>query len=111
MLLEPEGGWIKVNRSIRDSVNWPKGSYTPFEAELDLRLAVNHQPKQINENLVVKRGQLLTSIYKLAERWRWSRRRVRRFLNRCVAIGVLEVTDDVRYDISGTCHEAAVGSG
>ena len=46
-------------------------------------LMVNHQDKTIPFNgtmLNIKRGQKLTSIYKLAERWKWDRKRVARFL-------------------------------
>lgn len=77
-----DNGWIKLHRKIRD--NWIWEDPEKLRAWLDILLMVNHEDKDVpfNDKIVtVKKGQKLTSIVKLAERWGWSRHRVYRFLN------------------------------
>ena len=74
-------GWIKLNRQIQD--HWIWSDPEKLKAWLDILLMANHEAKKVGlrEGLItVKRGQFITSIGKLAERWKWSRERVRRFL-------------------------------
>ena len=50
---------------------------------MDILLMVNHEDRSIPYNgkmVVIKSGQKLTSINKLAERWGWSKHRVYRYL-------------------------------
>lgn len=78
-------GWIKLHRQITDNVLWLDAE--PFDrrsAWIDLLLMVNHEERQIMVNgqiRTVERGQTLTSEVKLADRWHWSRDRVRRYLS------------------------------
>lgn len=75
-------GWIKLNRQIQDHWIWSNHEYA--FAWIDLLLLVNHENRKIMVNgipTVIKRGQTLTSIKKLAARWGWSRNTVYRFLN------------------------------
>ena len=74
-------GWIKLHRQIVD--NWIWEDAEMFKAWVDILMMVNHEDKKmyVNGKLVtIHRGEKLTSITKLAERWRWTRRRVSRFL-------------------------------
>ena len=89
-----EGGWIKLHRKIRD--NWIWEDPEKLRAWLDILLMANREDKAVPFNgkiITIKKGQKLTSIYKLAERWGWSRHRVQRFLsllkedNMCTADG------------------------
>lgn len=58
----------------------------PFDersAWIDLILLVNHEDNKvfINGNIIiVKRGQRITSLNKLASRWKWTRKKVTKFL-------------------------------
>lgn len=75
-------GWIKLHRQIVD--NWIWEDPAKLKAWLDILLMVNHEDKKILVNgqlVTIKRGEKLTSIIKLAERWKWSKRRVMRFLD------------------------------
>lgn len=75
------GGWIKLHRKIVDNWIWEDAEY--FKAWVDLLMMVNREDKQIPFNghiVTVKRGQRITSIYKLANRWHWDRRKVVRYL-------------------------------
>ena len=77
-------GWIKLYRQIQDSALWDDGE--PFDkahAWIDLLLCVNHADRQkmiAGEIVTVKQGEMFTSDKFLANRWHWSRNRVRRFL-------------------------------
>lgn len=88
-------GWIKLHRQITENVLWQ--DVEPFDrrsAWIDLLLMVNHEDREIMVNgkiMVVQRGQTLTSEVKLAERWRWSRNRVRRFIAAMEAAKMLTV--------------------
>lgn len=77
-------GWIKLHRSIKD--NWlykEKRTFSKFEAWIDILMNANHTDNKIifdGQLLEVKRGQLITSEVKLSNKWGWSRKKVRNFL-------------------------------
>lgn len=77
-------GFIPVYRSIQD--NWLWTSDEPFDcrsAWIDLLLSVNHEEKKIQVGrsvITIHEGQMWTSYVKLANRWKWSRERVYRYI-------------------------------
>ncbi len=87
-------GWIKLHRQIQG--HWLWLSEKPFDkrsAWIDILLMVNHEDKTVllgNDLVEVKRGECLTSEPKLAERWGWSRTKVRNFLNLLEKDGMIE---------------------
>lgn len=73
-------------RKIRDNSLWPKNRrFTPFEAWVDVLMSANHVPAKtllgISTLVQVERGQFITSQVGLAERWKWDRKTVARFLS------------------------------
>lgn len=78
-------GWISIHRRIRE--NWIWKSSEPFDkrsAWTDLLLSANHKNNNIpfeNDFIEIERGQFLTSLKQLANRWKWSRHKVSDFLN------------------------------
>lgn len=78
-------GWISIHRQIKE--NWIWKDNEPFDkrsAWIDLLLTVNHKSKKIpfeNGFIEIERGQTLTSIKQLSERWKWSRHKVSDFLD------------------------------
>ena len=80
-----EIGWVSIYRKIRDCVIWDCDE--PFDrrsAWIDLILMANHEDKRILFNgnpMTVKIGQRITSMRKLADRWHWSRDKVKRYLD------------------------------
>ena len=77
-------GWIKLHRAFMDNPYWKEKPFDKARACIDLMLLANHEEKVImfNDNpMTIQRGQLLTSTYKLAERWGWTRHKVQRFLD------------------------------
>lgn len=84
-------GWIKLSRQIQD--HWIWRDPEKLKAWLDILLLANHETKKVEmrDGLVsIKRGQFVTSIDKLAERWKWSRNRVYRFLSLLEADGMVQ---------------------
>src|SRR5690554_3740915 len=77
-------GFIKLHRKIQD--HWlyeEKRAFSKFEAWIDMLLMANHKENKVvlgNELITVERGQFITSIRKLGERWGWSNTKVTNFL-------------------------------
>lgn len=77
-------GWIKLHRQLQECPMWYSERFSKGQAWVDLLLLANHKDKKIlfnGEMIIIKRGQYLTSMVKLAEKWKWSRPTVVKFLN------------------------------
>ena len=78
-------GWIKIYRKMQDCWIWEdKEPFDKRSAWIDLLLTANHSDTKIlfnGELIVVNKGQILTSIRKLSDRWKWSYDKCVRFLN------------------------------
>jgi uncharacterized phage protein (TIGR02220 family) len=76
-------GYIKLHRQLQTNKMWMAEPFTRGQAWVDMLLLANHSDGHIRKRGVrveVKRGQLGWSERKMAERWKWSRGKVRRFL-------------------------------
>ena len=79
-------GYIKLWRALLDNPVWLAEPFTKAQAWVDLLLLANHKPGSITIRGVciqLERGQVGLSEYTLAERWRWSRNKVRYYLRYC----------------------------
>lgn len=77
------GDYLKFYRSMLSHPLWLAEPFTKGQAFWDLVARANHADAELlygNTIVSVKRGQLFTSEVKLAERWQWSRNKVRRYL-------------------------------
>ena len=77
-------GWVRLYRQIAKNELWLSEPFTDGQAWVDLLLLANHAPGTIKVRgvrLDVERGQVGWSEVRLAERWKWSRGKVRRFLH------------------------------
>lgn len=78
-------GYILLWRSLQDLWLWNIDEpYDSRSAWIDLLMMANHEDKKVPYGkgfVIVKRGQKLTSQRKLAEKWHWTRNRVKRYLN------------------------------
>jgi len=78
-------GWISIHRRIQECFLWvDKEPFDRRSAWIDLLLSANHDDKKVmfeGKPVNVKRGDRLTSILALADRWHWSRHKVSNFLN------------------------------
>lgn len=76
-------GWIKLHRQLMEMPEWLAEPFTRGQAWVDLLLLANHKTGYIRKRgilIAVDRGQVGYSERSLAERWQWSRDKVRRFL-------------------------------
>ncbi|WP_315293464.1 MULTISPECIES: DnaD domain protein [Mammaliicoccus] len=93
-------GWISLHRSIENHWTFKENrKFSKFEAWIDILLMVNHKDKKIvlgNELVFVKRGQKITSIRKLCERWSWSNNKVKNFLKLLEEDGMLIAKSDAK---------------
>src|SRR5690554_3919120 len=76
-------GWVSIHRKLQNHWLWKERPFTKGQAWVDILLFVNHKPGKVffnNEIVEVNTGEKITSEVKLAEKWGWSRTKVRTFL-------------------------------
>lgn len=85
-------GWIKLHRSIQDNDLWVAEPFTWAQAWIDLLINANHKPGSFwvrRIEVKLDRGQLGWSEITMADRWKWSRGKVRRFLGMLETRGMI----------------------
>lgn len=90
-------GWVKIYRDIQNCWIWEGEPFSRGQAFIDLILMVNHEDKKImfNGSLVeVKRGSCITSLRKLGEKWGWSSKKVKHFLEQLESDKMLSYKSD-----------------
>lgn len=76
-------GWIKLDRQLQEHWLW-EGRFSKGQAWIDLLLLANHDDVKTpykGEIITCKRGDVNRSMLYLAERWGWSRKAVKHFLD------------------------------
>jgi hypothetical protein len=76
-------GYIKVWRQSTENPLYFSEPFTKWQAWIDLLILSNHKDRYVlvrNISIMVKRGQVLAGENFLADRWQWSRGKVRRYL-------------------------------
>ena len=87
-------GWIKIHRQIQENALWK--SDAPFDyrsAWIDLIMMANVKQKEVmyrGQTTIVRRGDVYTSIRKLAARWHWSTGKVSRYINNLVKLEMVK---------------------
>ena len=77
-------GWISIHRKIQDNKIWEDKPFSRGQAWIVLLVLANQEDNKIifNGSLgEIKRGEKITSLRKLSERWGWSITKVKKFLN------------------------------
>ena len=77
-------GWIKAHRSLLDHWLWDDKPFSKGQAWIDILMLANHADKKTvlgNDLINIERGSFITSDLKLADRWGWSKTKVRSFLS------------------------------
>lgn len=106
---EENRGWIKLHRSIQNHWLWDLED-EPFDrrsAFIDLLMLANHARRKVffkNEIIYVERGQTITSIRKLCEKWNWSNTKVNNFLNLLESDGVIVMEKDTKKTVITICN-------
>lgn len=90
----PDSGWVKLWRDARSHpvVGFQK-PLSRFEAWQDTICEAGYKPSRRNiagATIAIDAGQLIASRAYLAERWGWSEKQVRTFVDRLVAEGMLK---------------------
>lgn len=98
-------GWISVHRQLTGHWIWQSNEpYDKRSAWIDLLLRANYEPKVVKfrkKDIEIERGQTLTSITQLSERWKWSRHKVSNFLDKLEKANMLvQVRDNNKILIS-----------
>jgi hypothetical protein len=87
-------GWIKLHRQVADNPIWLKDTFSDGQAWIDLLLLANHKEGFIHKRgirLVVPRGCAGWSEKALSIRWKWSRGKVRRFIDFLVHQNMIKI--------------------
>ena len=87
-----DAGWIKLHRGITDHWLWDC-EFSYAQAWIDLLLKACHKPNKLmikGQLVELKRGQQARSEVTLSKEWKWSRGKVRRFINQCENDGMIE---------------------
>lgn len=88
-------GWIKLDRGIQDNFLWEDKPFAMGQAWIDLLMMANWKDnKRIykGELIIQKRGQIITTTRALADRWGWTTKKVRKFLEVLEADAMVVVT-------------------
>jgi hypothetical protein len=96
-------GWVSVHRKIEDCWVWKDKPFSYGQAWIDLLIIANHADikKPYKGKIVVcKRGCINRSILSIANRWGWSRAKVKRFLDLLKA--------DEMIDFYSTTHDTTI---
>lgn len=100
-----EQGWISLHRKIMSNWLYPTNhdrEFSKFEAWIDILLTVNHEEQNVllgNEIVKVGKGQHVTSLRKLSNRWRWSKNKVSAFLKLLEDDGMIKLEKDSKKTI------------
>lgn len=79
-----DNSYFRVYRKIFKNPIWDIKPYSKGQAWVDLFGMANYKPQTIilgNDEVEIQRGQFHTSELKLAEKWGWSRKKVRAYLD------------------------------
>jgi len=77
-------GWIKLHRKMSENIFWTCEKFSRGQAWVDLLMLANHTENFFyvrGHKITVLRGQVGWSQLQLSTRWKWSRNKVRKFLN------------------------------
>lgn len=84
--------FIKIDRKLLEHTLWLSEPFTKGQAWVDIIARANFSDREKfyrGEMYQIKRGQLPTSDIELANRWRWSRNKVRTYLSMLERAGMI----------------------
>ena len=101
-------GWIKLYRSIMNHWIWDvREAFCKRAAFVDLLMLVNKEDKEIefdNKLIMVKRGERITSLKFLSERWGWSTTKLNNFLKLLEEDKIITLKKDSRKTLIKVCN-------
>ena len=90
-------GWISIHRQLQHHWLWDDKPFSRGQAWIDMLMSANHCDNKFlfgSELLEIKAGSFITSELKLAERWGWSKTKVRSFLEVLQSDGMIKKISD-----------------
>lgn len=93
-------GYIKLHRQLQDNPLWSSETFTKGQAWVDLLLLAGYEENKVivkGKEHKAQRGELITSLSFLANRWKWSTTKVRKFLEYLEHTGSIEKTSKAYY--------------
>ena len=114
-------GYIALYRQIQSNKIWEDKPFSKGQAWVDILLSVNYHESTMQGDKI-ERGSWIISLPKLAQRWGWSRNKVRTFLGTLEGDGMitakgtakgmaLTVVNYDKYQSQGTAQGTAEGTG
>lgn len=98
-------GWIKLHRDIRKHWIFQRSDYLLYW--VDLLMMANHKAKSwlFNDKLIlIKRGEVATSLVNLSKRWNCSRNKIRHFLDLLENDAMIVQKKDRVYTLVSICN-------
>jgi hypothetical protein len=93
-------GWIKLHRKIEDCQIWLGNEpYDRRSAWVSLLLMANHEDKDLlfdGQIITIRRGQFITSVRHLGQKWMWSKDRTLRYLRLLESLQMIHRESDSR---------------
>lgn len=87
-------GYIYLHRKLLDNFLWESNEkFDKRAAWIDMLLTANHADKEVmfdSAVIVIHRGQFLTSQRKLAQRWGWNHKTVKKYLDTLKQAGMIQ---------------------
>lgn len=90
-----DGNWIALNRKLWDCFLWDFENPKYCLCWIDMLLMANYKDRLVvfnGQQEIVSRGSFVTSMVKLAERWKMDRKTVKRFLDMLKNDGMITYT-------------------
>ena len=100
-------GYIPLFRCVIDSAIWELEKVDKFKAWVDLWLNANWKEKTVSirgNHIKINRGQLAWSELTMAQRWNWSRNKVRAYLDYLEEIGKIKLHKSNRTTVITICN-------
>lgn len=100
-------GWISLHRSITQHWLWSAEEFSKGQAWVDLLLNANHKPATVMiKGKVYKlgRGQQCRSMLTLSKQWKWSRGKVKRFIDALKNDSMLTIETDTCTSVITICN-------
>ena len=89
-----DGGYIKLHRRVTESWLYDCKPFCKSMAWLDILLSASYEKRKYGVKgrpVILERGQLGTSLGKLADRWGWKKTTVNSFLEVLISDGMIKV--------------------
>lgn len=100
-------GWVSLHRSITKHWLWECEEFSKSQAWIDLILHACHKPNSLmikGKLYKLERGQQSRSMLTLSKQWKWSRGKVKRFLDALATDSMIEQQTDINTTIITICN-------